>query len=123
MIMAEKCPGKQSMRQLDSVTVPCPACGRLVEFFTDEPKRRCRCGQVMLREALPQCAEWCLAAAKCLGQAIDPRELQKRVEQLKNDPRAKKCLEAIQERLKNKVDNEESTRTPESDDETGTTRT
>jgi len=78
----------------------------LVEFFTDEPKRRCRCGRVLLREALPQCAEWCLAAAQCLGHAIDPRELQKRVEELKNDPRAQKCLENIRERLKTKNDNE-----------------
>jgi hypothetical protein len=96
----EKCPGKQSLRVLDSVVVPCPDCGRLVEFFTDEPKRRCRCGRVLLREALPQCAEWCLAAAQCLGQAIDIRELKKRVEQVKNDPRARKCLESIQAQLK-----------------------
>ena len=117
--MADKCPGKQSTRQLDSVVVPCPDCGLLVEFFTDEPKRHCRCGRVLLREALPQCAEWCLAAAQCLGQSIDLRELQKRVEQVKNDPRAKKCLETIQERLKTKENHEESTRPPETNDETG----
>ena len=47
--MADRCPGRQSLRNLDSVVVPCPDCGRLVEFFTDEPKRRCRCGRVLLR--------------------------------------------------------------------------
>ena len=120
--MADKCPGKQSTRQLDSVLVPCPDCGRLVEFFTDEPKRRCRCGRALLREALPQCAEWCLAAAQCLGESIDLAELQKRVEQVKNDPRAKACLEAIRERLQEKEDHEQPTPPPEADDETGTAR-
>ena len=110
--MGEKCPGRQSLRQLDSVVIPCPDCGRLVEFFTDEPKRRCRCGRVLLREALPQCAEWCLAAAQCLGQAIDLRELQRRVEQVKNDPRARECLESIRERLEKKKAGEENAGAP-----------
>jgi len=100
------------LRQLDSVVIPCPDCGRLVEFFTDEPKRRCRCGRVLLREALPQCAEWCLAAAQCLGQAIDLRELQRRVEQVKNDPRARECLESIRERLEKKKAGEENAGAP-----------
>jgi len=91
-----------SCRSLDSIVVPCPDCGRLVEFFTDEPKRRCRCGRVLLREALPRCADWCPAAAECLGEAIDIRELQKRLAEVKDDPRAKQCLESIQERLKRK---------------------
>ena len=47
--MLNKCPGQMSCRSLDSIVVPCPDCGRLVEFFTDEPKRRCRCGRVLLR--------------------------------------------------------------------------
>ena len=104
--MADRCPGRQSLRNLDSVVVPCPDCGRLVEFFTDEPKRRCRCGRVLLRETLPQCAEWCLAAAECLGPAVDLRELSRRVAKLKNDPRAKQCLDNIQERLQNKNNDE-----------------
>ena len=69
--MINKCPGQQNKRDLDSVLVPCPDCGRLVEFFTDEPKRTCRCGHTMLREALPKCADWCPAAAECLGEAVD----------------------------------------------------
>lgn len=100
--MLARCPGNQGMRNLDSVIVPCPGCGRLIEFFTDEAKRPCRCGRVLLREALPQCAEWCPAAAACLGQAIDLRQLQERVEKVKNDPRAQACLESIRERLQTK---------------------
>ena len=105
--MADKCPGRSSLRCLDSIVVPCPDCGRLVEFFTDEVKRRCRCGKVLLREALPQCAEWCAAAAQCLGEAVDLRELQERVKKIKNDPRAKQCLENIRERLAKEEDDQE----------------
>jgi len=100
--MMNKCPGRMTPRNLDSVVVPCPECGRLVEFFTDEPKRRCRCGKLLLREALPKCADWCPAAAQCLGEAIDLRELQQRLEKIKNDPRAKQCLQSIRERLAQK---------------------
>ena len=97
--MPDRCPGKQSLRQLDSVVVPCPDCGEPVEFFTDEPKRRCRCGRILLRETLPQCALWCTAAASCLGQAIDLRELQRRLALLKDDPRARQCLENVRQQL------------------------
>jgi hypothetical protein len=104
---------------LDSVVVPCPDCGRLVEFFTDEPKRRCRCGRILLRESLPQCVEWCVAAAQCLGQAVDLRELQERLKQIKDDPRAKKCLESIRQRLQKTEGYDLPPRSPEADDKTG----
>jgi hypothetical protein len=97
-----KCPGKMASRNLDSVMVPCPHCGRINEFFTDEPKRRCRCGQLILRESLPKCADWCPAAAMCLGEAIDARELEKRVAQVK-DPKAAACLASIREKLAQKA--------------------
>lgn len=96
-------------RSLDSVLVPCPDCGRMVEFFTDEPKRRCRCGHLLLRESLPRCAEWCPAAAVCLGEAIDVRELQRRLAKIKDDPRAKRFLESIQQRLRRKSSGERRT--------------
>lgn len=105
--MMNKCPGQMTNRELDSVVVPCPDCGRLVEFFTDEMKRSCRCGRALLRESLPQCADWCPAAAQCLGQAIDVRELQRRMEQVKNDPRAQVCLASIEEKLRAAEEGEE----------------
>jgi hypothetical protein len=100
--MTNKCPGRMTIRNLDSIVAPCPKCGRLVELFTDEVKRRCRCGHLLLRESLPRCADWCPAAAQCLGEAIDVRELQRRVAQIKDDPRAKQCLQSIQDRLRSK---------------------
>ena len=102
--MPDRCPGKQSLRYLDSSLVPCPDCGRLVEFFSDEAKRPCRCGRVLVCEALPQCAAWCPAAAECLGQVHDLRELEQRLAKVKNDPRAKQCLESIRQRLQKKKD-------------------
>ena len=105
--MADKCPGRSGLRRLDSVIVPCPDCTRLVEFFTDEIKRRCACGRVLLRDAVPQCAEWCSAAAQCLGEVIDMRELQQRFEKIKNDPRAAECLENIRKRLAKAADDNE----------------
>ncbi|MHC4562044.1 MAG: hypothetical protein ACYS8X_04635 [Planctomycetota bacterium] len=105
--MINKCPGQLSLRALDSVVVPCPDCGRLVEFFSDEPKRQCHCGRVMLRETLPQCAEWCPAAAECLGEAIDLRELEQRLAKVKDDPRAKQCMEDIRRRLQEKKSSQE----------------
>ncbi len=97
--MPGRCPGRQSLKHLDSVLVPCPDCGRQVEFFTDENRRQCRCGRVLLREALPQCADWCPAAAQCLGQVLDRREQEQRVAQVKNDPLARQCLENIRTQL------------------------
>jgi len=88
---------------MDSVCVPCPDCGRIVEFFTDEPKRRCKCGRLLLREALPRCADWCPAAAQCLGEAIDVRELEKRLARIKDDPRAAACLGHVREMLRKKA--------------------
>ena len=77
-----------------------------MEFFTDEPKRRCRCGKSLLRESLPRCADWCPAAAQCLGEAIDLREFERRLAKVKDDPRAKQCLESIRSRLKKKSDDD-----------------
>ncbi len=101
--MNGKCPGRMTSRNLDSVLVPCPKCGRVLEFFTDEPTRRCRCGHLLLRESLPKCADWCPAAAQCLGEAIDIRELERRVAKIKDDPKAKNCVESIRKILEAKA--------------------
>ena len=101
MIM-DRCPGKQSLRNLDSTIVPCPDCGRLMEFFSDEARRHCRCGRLLLREPLPQCADWCPAAAECMGQVIDAHRLEQRLAEVKDDPRARACLEKIRKRLQEK---------------------
>jgi CO dehydrogenase nickel-insertion accessory protein CooC1 len=51
----------------------------------------------MGEKVLPKCAEWCPAAAECFGEATDIRALKARAAQVKDDPRAKQCLQTIRE--------------------------
>jgi len=87
---------------LDSVNIPCPECGRMVELFSDEPKRRCRCGHVVRRETIPRCADWCPAAAQCFGDAVDVRVLKEKVAAIKDDPRVAECVANIRRLLEAK---------------------
>ena len=66
-----KCPGQdmQFWKPGDIYEVPCPGCGRTVEFFKDDTARRCgHCGH---RFANPQmdfgCAAYCPYAEQCIG--------------------------------------------------------
>jgi Fe-S-cluster-containing dehydrogenase component len=99
--MKSKCPGQDNSRDpLGSVSVTCPSCGRAVELFSDEGHRRCVCGAEVRQKVLPKCAEWCPAAAECFGEATDIRVLKARAAEVKNDPRAKQCLQTIQALIK-----------------------
>jgi len=76
-----KCPG-QDMRFWkpgDIFDAPCPQCGRRVEFFKDEVKRKCRCGHEIVNPKLDfGCAQWCPYAEQCVGAVPeDVRERQK----------------------------------------------
>ena len=76
-----KCPG-QDMRFWkpgDIFDAPCPQCGRRVEFFKDEVKRKCRCGHEIVNPKLDfGCAQWCPYAEQCVGTVPeDVRERQK----------------------------------------------
>jgi hypothetical protein len=74
-----RCPGQDTRfwRPEDISESPCPACGYAIEFFKDEPRRRCpECGT---RAPNPNfdagCAKWCQFAEACLGSAaIDQEE-------------------------------------------------
>ena len=62
------CPGKD-MRRLTAAFYRCPNCGAEVEIFSDEFRRRCpHCHEVIEKESVPSCAEWCAAAKECLGE-------------------------------------------------------
>jgi HD superfamily phosphodiesterase len=70
--MAMRCPGQdlRFWKPEDIFEAPCPACGSAVEFWKDEPWRKCRsCGG---RVANPRfnlgCAAWCRFAEQCLGR-------------------------------------------------------
>lgn len=66
-----KCPG-QDMRYWkpgDIFDVPCPQCGKKIEFFKDEVRRRCKsCGAQVTNPKIDfGCAEWCAYAQQCVG--------------------------------------------------------
>jgi DNA-directed RNA polymerase subunit RPC12/RpoP len=63
-----KCPG-QDMRNLRVSVHKCPNCGAEVEIFSDEMKARCpKCKQMVYKEKVTSCIEWCTSARQCLGE-------------------------------------------------------
>jgi endogenous inhibitor of DNA gyrase (YacG/DUF329 family) len=68
-----RCPGQDQRfwKPKDIFEVPCPGCGRAVEFFRDEPTVKCRgCGRLVVNSRLDLgCAQWCQHAEQCLGVA------------------------------------------------------
>jgi endogenous inhibitor of DNA gyrase (YacG/DUF329 family) len=67
-----KCPGQDTRywKPEDIFNVPCPACGKPVEFFKDDSSRKCpTCGYRFRNPRLDLgCAEWCPYAEQCLGE-------------------------------------------------------
>jgi len=66
-----KCPG-QDLRYWkpgDVFDVSCPRCGRKIEFFKDDVRRRCKsCGVQLTNPKIDfGCAEWCDYAEQCVG--------------------------------------------------------
>ncbi len=64
-----KCPGQDTRywKKGDIFDVLCPTCGRAVEFFKDDVRRRCACGRTIANPKLDlACAEWCSHAEKCV---------------------------------------------------------
>lgn len=74
-----KCPG-QDMRFWkpgDIFDTQCPKCGRRMEFFKDEVRRKCRCGHEIVNPKLDfGCAQWCPYAEQCVGTV--PEEVKER---------------------------------------------
>jgi hypothetical protein len=65
-----KCPGQETRfwKREDVSEIACPDCGKNVEFFKDEVRRKCRCGLLLVNPKVDlACAEWCESAEKCLG--------------------------------------------------------
>lgn len=64
------CPGQDTRywKPNDIFEVSCPTCGASVEFFKDDPARRCkRCGERFPNPRLDVgCAEWCPLAGDCV---------------------------------------------------------
>ncbi len=82
-----KCPGQDSRnwKPGDIFDRPCPKCGSPVEFFKDEPVRRCKtCGHRFVNPKMDfGCAAYCKFAEQCLGD-MPPELLAKRKDLLKD---------------------------------------
>ena len=66
-----KCPGQdlQYWKPGSIFDVPCPECGQSVEFFKDDPSRKCgHCGHRFVNPQMDfGCAAYCQYAEQCLG--------------------------------------------------------
>jgi hypothetical protein len=69
--MVSKCPGQdtQFWGPRDIYSIDCPKCGKPVEFFKDDIRRRCqKCGHLFLNPKLDLgCSKWCQFAEQCIG--------------------------------------------------------
>lgn len=70
-----RCPGQDTRywKPEDIFEAPCPQCGKTVEFFKDEPSRRCKhCGHRFVNPRMDfGCAAYCKFAEQCLGELPD----------------------------------------------------
>lgn len=66
--MIFKCPG-QDGRNLKTENINCPQCGYAIEFFSDEINVKCPgCKNIICRNRLPSCVDWCKYARECVGE-------------------------------------------------------
>lgn len=65
----DRCPGRE--KGLRAKLIKCPSCGYLIEFFSDELRRKCpKCKIEVKQEKLPSCIDWCKSARECLGENL-----------------------------------------------------
>jgi ribosomal protein S27E len=82
-----RCPGQdtRNWKRGDVYDVSCPECGTPVEFFKDDPTRRCKtCGHKIINPKIDfGCAAYCQGAEGCLGD-LPPELISLREEFLKD---------------------------------------
>jgi hypothetical protein len=62
------CPG-QDKRKITPEVITCSSCGYTAEIFSDEIKVKCpKCKNLICKERLPSCVDWCKAARGCIGE-------------------------------------------------------
>ncbi len=90
-----KCPGTDMKfwKPGDIFDIDCPKCGKRVEFFKDEVKRKCSCGHIIVNPKIDfACAEWCPYAEQCVGPV--PEEVKaKQRQELRDSARERIGLE------------------------------
>jgi len=66
----------------DIFDTQCPKCGRKVEFFKDEVRRRCGCGHEVVNPKMDLgCAAWCQYAEQCVGVVPEEMKARQRAEE------------------------------------------
>lgn len=91
-----KCPGQDSRfwKPEDVFEMQCLKCGWAVEFFKDDVKRKCRCGQEIVNPRLDfGCAQWCEYGDQCLG--VIPPELEELKQELERGRFKEKFSQAM----------------------------
>lgn len=63
-----RCPG-QDFRKVQAESITCVRCGYATEIFSDEIKVKCpKCKNLICKERLPSCVDWCKVAKDCIGE-------------------------------------------------------
>lgn len=91
-----KCPGQDSRfwKPEDVFEIQCLKCGRVIEFFKDDVKRKCRCGEEIVNPRLDfGCAQWCEYGEQCIG--VIPQELQELKKELEKGRFKEKFSQAM----------------------------
>jgi hypothetical protein len=66
----------------DIFETQCPKCGKKIEFFKDEVKRRCGCGHEVVNPKMDLgCAAWCQYAEQCVGDVPEEMKARQRAEE------------------------------------------
>ncbi len=118
-----RCPGQDTRYWKEDAIfeINCPFCGEEIEFFKDDPTRRCPgCGKVIPNPRLDfGCAAYCKFASQCLGN-LPPELVKKRgelfkeklvlilKEMLKDSPELLKKILTTAQKVENLVKNSKS---------------
>jgi hypothetical protein len=66
----------------DIFETQCPKCGKKIEFFKDEVRRRCGCGHEVVNPKMDLgCAAWCQYAEQCVGDVPEEMKARQRAEE------------------------------------------
>jgi len=79
-----RCPGQdlRFWKPGDIFEIQCPKCGRKIEFFKDEVRRKCGCGHEIVNPKLDfGCAQWCQYAEQCVGVVSEEVKARRREEE------------------------------------------
>jgi len=91
------CPGANRIKEPIPEFFICPTCNAEVEIWTNENFRKCgNCGEMVYREQLPTCIEWCDYGKECVGEEAYNRYMEMKESKIED----KKIIEEEEAKLK-----------------------